>query len=169
MANKTQIIIVEGRHILDNLGVLNKHIGMIFGRVVDPHVKKFLRSFMQQSGMKRFPGGVVKPIEWQTKLQELMWFRTGGFGGGIPSVRTGEFFRHYDVTTDQRLAQAAIENDADYATYLVGEQQQRFHANTGYRKLDSYEDELADDVEDVVTRAMDSEIRVFLFSRGLLS
>jgi hypothetical protein len=168
MTKPVRIKVVEGEGVLRNLSKLNEHIDMIFGRVVDPHLKKFLRSFMQQSGMKKYPGGVVKPIEWESKLQELSWFKTGGFGGGIPSVRTGELFRHFDVTTDRRLAQAAIENDHDAAIYIIGERQQKFHANTGYRKMESYEDEVADGAEPVVARGLESEITKFLFSRGLL-
>jgi hypothetical protein len=168
MADITEIKIVEGKEIIRNLPLLNQNIDMILGRVVDPHLKKFLRSIMQQSGMKKYPGGVVRPIEWETKLQELMWFKTGGFGGGIPSRRTGELFRHFDVTTDRRLAQAAIENDHDAAIYIIGERQQKFHANTGYRKMESYEDEVADGAEPVVARGLESEINKFLFSRGLL-
>ncbi len=169
MVARSEIIIAEGEHIIRNLGEINRGIDNIFRRVIDPHVKKNMRSFMNtQSDMKKYPGPVVYPIEWESDLQELMWHITDGFGGGIPSQRTGEFFRNYDVRVNRALAEAAIVNTSEYADFLVGERQQRFHANTGYRKITSYEDDLLDSSRPVIAKAFDSEIRVFLFSKGLL-
>ena len=169
MAARSEIIILEGEHIIRNLGEINEGVDGIFRRVVDPHLKKHMRSFMNtQSDMKKYPGPVVYPIEWESEKQRRAFFATDGFGGGIPSRRTGEFFRDYDVRVNRALAEAAIVNTSEYADPLVGESQQRFHANTGYRKITSYEDDLLDSSRPVIARGFDSEIRVFLFNKGLL-
>ena len=62
MAEKA-ITIKKGKHIIENLGVLNQNMNQILGRVVDPPLKKYMRSFMQTtSGMKKYPGRVARPI-----------------------------------------------------------------------------------------------------------
>lgn len=168
MAARSEIIILEGEHIVRNLGEINQGIDGIFRRVVDPHLKKHMRSFMNtQSDMKKYPGPVVYPIEWESEAQER-WSRWALGQDILPSTRTGEFFRNYDVRVNRALAESAIVNTSEYADFLVGEQQQRFHGNTGYRKITSYEDDLLDSSRPVIARGFDSEIRVFLFNKGLL-
>jgi len=158
-------ITIENEHILKNITVLNRHMGFIVGRVVDPPVKKYLRGFMQTtSGMKRYPGSVVRPIEWESPAQER-WARWALGAGILPHRRTSEFFRHFDVISDRRAAQAAIINTADFATYIIGDRQQKFHRNTGYRKMESYEDEALKGAVPVVNKALESEIAKFLFKK----
>lgn len=167
MASDTRITI-ENEHILKNITVLNRHMDFIVGRVIDPPVKKYLRGFMQTtSGMKRSPGSVVYPIEWETPAQER-WARWALGAGILPHRRTGELFRHFDVISDRRAAEAAIINTADFAKYVIGDRQQKFHRNTGYRKMESYEDEALEGAIPVVSKSLESEIARFLFTKGLL-
>lgn len=163
-----QAITVKNKQIIDNLTVINKNMNRILGRVVDPPLKKYMRSFMQTtSGMKKYPGSVAQPIDWTSEKQRRAFFATDGFGGGIPTTRTGELFRHFDVTSDRRLLQTAIENAYEFAKYIIGKFQQRFHKATGYRKLESYEDEALSGAVPVASRALESEIARFLFSKGI--
>lgn len=160
---------IRNEHILKNLGVLNKNMNRIMGRVIDPPLKKYMRSFMQTtSGMKKYPGGVIYPIDWESEKQRKFFFATDGFGGGIPTSRTGELFRHFDVETSRRDLLAKIENTADIAKYIIGDRQQKFHKATGYRKMDSYDDEALKGAVPVATKALSSEIERFLLKKGLI-
>jgi hypothetical protein len=159
---------IKNEHILKNIQVINRHMDSILGRVIDPPLKKHFRSFMQTtSGMKRYPGAVARPIEWETPAQKR-WARWALGRGILPSSRTKEMFRHFDVLSDKRVGEVAIVNTSDYAKYVIGDRQQKFHRNTGYRKLDSYQDELLDSSVPIAQKALDSEIRSFLFKRKLI-
>jgi len=163
------ITIKKGKHIIDNLSVINKNMTFLLGRVVDPPLKKYMRSYMQTtSGMKKYPGSVARPIAWESEKQRRAFFATGGFGGGIPYSRTGEFFRAFDVLSNRRDLSTRIVNTADFAKYIIGDRQQKFHKNTGYRKMESYEDEALKGAVPVASRALESEVFRFLTKRGLL-
>jgi hypothetical protein len=165
---KNELVIVEGEHILKNLSLLNRHMNIILGRVVDPHLKKHFRSFMNtQSDMKKRPGRVARPIDWETEKQRR-WAGWAIGQGILPSRRTGELYRHFDVIANRFEGLVAIVNTAEYAKYVIGDRQQRFHKNTGYKKLSSYEDELLKSSIPVASKGLDSEIRQFLFKKGLL-
>ena len=161
-------ITAQNKHIIDNLAVINKNMNMILGRVVDPPLKKYMRSFMQTtSGMKKYPGPSVQPVDWQTEKQRKAFFATDGFGGGIPTSRTGELFRHFDVEASRRALWTKIVNTAEFAQYIIGKLQQRFHKATGYKQMESYEPEALKGAVPVASKALESEIARFLFKRGI--
>ncbi len=165
---ETGITISKGKHILDNLEVLNKNMHPILGRVIDPPLKKYMRSYMQTtSGMKKYPGAVVHPIDWQTPAQKR-WAGWALGQGILPHTRTGELFRHFDVTSDRRELKTAIVNTYEFAKYIIGERQQRMHKATGYRKMESYEPEALKGAIPVASKALESEIFRFLTKRGLV-
>lgn len=165
---KTGITITKNKHILDNLGVLNQNMNHMLGRVVDPPLKKYMRSYMQTtSGMKKYPGSVVKPIDWQTPAQKR-WAGWALGQGILPSRRSGELFRHFDVTSDRRALETAIVNTYEFAKYIIGKFQQRFHKATGYRTMESYEPEALKGAIPVASNALESEMFRFLTKRGLI-
>lgn len=88
---------------------------------------------------------VQYPIQWTSDKQRKAFFATDGFGGGIPTVRTGKLEDSwvFDIHRDSDGAfKVVIENTQDYAKYVLGSLaqdrtqalrfQQRFHANTGH-------------------------------------
>ncbi len=165
---QTGITITKGKGIIENLGVINQNMNHILGRVVDPPLKKYMRSFMQTtSGMKKYPGSVARSIEWETPKQKR-WAGWALGQGILPSSRSGELFRAFDVLSDRRNLSTRIVNTADFAKYIIGDRQQRFHKNTGYRKLESYEPEALKGAIPVASRALESEIFRFLTKRGLI-
>ena len=85
-------ITIKNKFILDNLEVLNRHMGTIVGRVVDPPLKKYMRSYMQQK-LKPYP-----PVPSQSTY-----------------VRTKELYRAWDVLSDRRAAEVRIINTIEYA------------------------------------------------------
>jgi len=163
----SSIVIVEGKHIIDNLELINTHIDDILRSVIDPHLKKYLRSYTQQN-LKEYPGSVRYPIRWTSEKQRRAFFATDGFGRGIGSGRTGEFRRGWDVTVNRYQGEAAIVNRSDAAVFIVGKWQQGFHADTGWLRLADHEDKVLDGANPVISKALDSEIRRFLFSRGIM-
>lgn len=161
------ITIKKGKHIIDNLSVINKNMTFLLGRVVDPPLKKYMRSYMQTtSGMKK-RGPVARPIEWESPAQKR-WAGWAIGQGILPHKRSGELFRHFDVLSNRRDLSTRIVNTADFAKYIIGDRQQKFHKNTGYRKMESYEDEALKGAVPVASRALESEVFRFLTKRGLL-
>jgi hypothetical protein len=145
MMAESEIVFVEGEHIIKNLSVLNKHMDSILGRVVDPPLKKFMRSFMQQE-LKPYP---PKPPQ-------------------STYVRTKELYRSWDISSDRRLAEVKITNTVDYANWVVGEGQVWWHDVTGWPFLPDEGIIARRKAVPVVEKALDSEIRRFLFKRSLI-
>jgi len=141
----SNIVIVEGKHIIDNLEVINTHIDDILRQIVDPHLKKFLRGYTQQT-LKIYP-----PVPPQSTY-----------------IRTGELRRGWDVTVNRYAGEAAIVNRTEYAKWVIGKEQTRFHGRTGWLRLADHEDKVIAGATPVISKALDSEIRRFLFSRGLM-
>lgn len=165
---ETGITITKNKHVIDNLEVINKNMNLILGRVIDPPLKKYMRSFMQTtSGMKKYPGAVARPIDWETPKQKR-WAGWALGQGILPHKRTGELFRHFDVLSDRRELNTRIVNTYEFAKYIIGDRQQRMHKATGYRQLKSYEPEALEGAVPVASKALESEIFAFLTKKGLV-
>ena len=100
------------------------------------------------------PGSVAKPVEWtpaavQNKpanvnyggnryysKQKAAYFATDGFGGGIPSTRTDAIANSWQTVIDLQTLTAGYINNHPATKFLLGTFQQRFHANTGWRRED---------------------------------
>lgn len=71
------------------------------------------------------------PINWDSERQRRAFFASGGFGGGIPTRRTGRHQRAWRVV--RALGGYAIENPEPSAVYLYGDEdsrgQSRIHQN----------------------------------------
>ena len=98
----------------------------------------FLDALMQK------PGPAKKPIDWTTDKQQAAYFASDGFGGGIPTHRTGALSDAWTVTISRAGNQFLFvaENPLPASKFLFGSlaknrkralrYQQRFHANTGW-------------------------------------
>jgi hypothetical protein len=70
--------------------------------------------------------------------QKAAYFATNGFGRGIPSPRTGTLKESWEVRTrieSDASGEFTIENSAPAARYVIGKDQQRFHAITGWPNI----------------------------------
>lgn len=83
-----------------------------------------------------YPGPVVYPIEWTSEPQQRFYF---GFvaeydanGDIIPYERAGTFFDDVTVELDPLSLNLMITNPNPVARYVIGDDQQKFHANTGW-------------------------------------
>lgn len=83
-----------------------------------------------------YPGPVVYPIEWTSEKQRRYYF---GFvaeydanGDIIPYERAGTFFDDVAVELDPLSLDLKITNPNPVARYVIGDDQQKFHANTGW-------------------------------------
>ena len=141
-----QAVTIENEYILEHLSVLNKHMDKILGRVIDPILVKFMRSYTQQN-IKPYP-----PVPPNSTYE-----------------RTKELFRHWDVTSNRRFLMAQIENTMSYAPDVVGDEQEWYHARTGWEKLSSHESPLLAKSVPIVNRGLESEMTRFLFTRGLIT
>lgn len=97
-----------------------------------------------QAEARPYPGPAVHPIEWASEKQRRFYFvmrRERGMPIG--------YIRQSDAMSDamsERLllswvvepygtTGALLKNNATYAPFVIGDQQQPFHANTGWRVL----------------------------------
>lgn len=79
------------------------------------------------------------PLDWQTPKQRKAFFASNGFGGGIPSQRTGELEAGYKVDIaplESNAAAMVITNSAPHARYVSGEQVQRMHIDRWVQVVD---------------------------------
>jgi hypothetical protein len=85
--------------------------------------------------LRRYPGPVKYPFRWKSERQRRAFFATDGFGHGIPYVRTNALKDGWTTrirdTTDGAIFE--VENTADYARYVVGDDQQPGHLATGWQ------------------------------------
>lgn len=105
--------------------------------------------------LRAYPGPVKRPFKWQSDRQRRAYFATNGFGHGIPYVRTNALRDSWSVRVRSKLDSSiyTVENDTDYADFVMGEHQQIGHANTGWNDaktiIDLYREELVDTLIDV--------------------
>lgn len=101
------------------------------------------------------PGPVVYAnngrLRWKSERQRRAFFASNGFGGGIPSTRSGELQRAYDVRPDKSGSNGGIlliTNSDPSAPYVVGDDAQPYHLDTGWPQIADvvvqYEDIAAD-------------------------
>jgi hypothetical protein len=82
------------------------------------------------------PGPVHHPIRWKSERQRRAYFATDGFGQGIPYQRTGALNQAWDAKFefDADGGDFVIENTSPIATYVIGDDQQPYHEQTGWIK-----------------------------------
>lgn len=119
---------------LDELQEANRFIPV----AVDRFARKDLRPFASQwvdRTLRREPGPVVYPIEWES-LKQMRWFWWQVSIGNIevPYVRTHLYIHGWHVVADYTggLTSIMVFHDWDKAEFVGGRRQQRFHANTGW-------------------------------------
>jgi hypothetical protein len=80
--------------------------------------------------------GLPKPgiTKKMTPRQRRAFWATDGFGHGIPYRRTGALTEAWDAqfVFDADGGSFVIENTSPIATYVIGDQQQVFHRDTGW-------------------------------------
>lgn len=131
-------------------------------------IKTFLNRSLLPQYLKRiqqqwtpYPGAVRYPIQWASDKQRRAFFATNGFGGGIPYRRTRNLQQSWAFAIEDfpNGAEITIGNNADYARYVIGADQQPFHANTGWARIDdeatALTGELTDEVIDLYFQIMD--------------
>ena len=84
--------------------------------------------------LRRVPGKPHYPIRWTSERQRRAFFASNGFGRGIPTQRTNEMVNAWDVrfTLTNDGGELALTNDTDYWSFVVGDDQQGFHKDTGW-------------------------------------
>lgn len=100
------------------------------------------------------PGPVVYAnngrLRWKSEKQRRAYFATDGFGNGIPYRRTGQLLESYDVRIDPagNGGSLLITNSDPSAPFVVGDDAQPYHLDTGWTQVADvvveYEDIAAD-------------------------
>jgi hypothetical protein len=80
------------------------------------------------------PGKPKYPIRWKSERQRRAFFATDGFGGGIPTRRSGALARGWQVefTGTGTVGTVEIYNDVPYTRFVQGNDAQPFHLDTGW-------------------------------------
>ncbi|HEB28769.1 MAG TPA: hypothetical protein ENI05_13575 [Porticoccus sp.] len=83
-----------------------------------------------------YPPLPVYPIEWTSEKQRRFYFaviaQRDNDGNIIPYERRGTFFDDVTVELDALSLNLKITNPNPVARYVIGDDQQKFHANTGW-------------------------------------
>lgn len=93
----------------------------------------------EKHGLKHYPARVThgkdNPYRWQSDKQRRAYFATDGFGGGIPSKRTGNLADKWVSHPTNDGYRMKIKNTSEYASYVQGDNQQRGHRADKWRKF----------------------------------
>lgn len=132
---KTELII--DTDVLDALGESLRAMPETMRKTVNKIVLPKVRDRARQTLAQPIPP-VRYPLRWKSAKQRRAFFATNGFGHGIPYQRTGRLQTGWRVETTPVDAGLAIElrNDTPYARYVVGNEQQPFHQDTGWYLAD---------------------------------
>lgn len=121
-------------------------------------VEKFVRGSvafeLSDRLFQRFPtpGKPKYPLRWASDRQRRAYFATDGFGAGIPYRRTDNIIDQTEVVYRKTGGGGQLEvvNHASYAQYVIGDQQQPFHRDTGWPLLSDLATDLTDDAADLL-------------------
>lgn len=128
------------------------------------------------------PGAPARPIEWTPSShpadaakapntrqgyysrQKAAFFRTRGFGKGIPTGRTHQESKSWDVRTRKRKNDIQVEltNDNPAFPFIQGEWMQRMHINTGWDSADVIVEDVTEIVAVEVPLIIDEVVQLFL-------
>lgn len=110
----------------------------------DAALEKIRADFMNELSFE--PSAVKYPIEWTSDRQRKAFFATDGFGGGIPSQRSGGVSDGWTVAGRASGGSYVVEvsNAAPHAKFVVGDvnfrsrnealkPMQKMHINTGWQ------------------------------------
>jgi len=115
-------------------------------------------------GLRHYPPrrthGKSNPYRWQSEKQRRAFFATKGFGGGIPSRRTGDLSRGWQASVDPY--RKTLFNRVPWAKYVMGDRQQKGHTTDGWRKLGKV---IADNMRGGMLRARQA-VKRWLDSKG---
>jgi hypothetical protein len=90
--------------------------------------------------MRKVPARPSYPIQWASVKQRKAFFASNGFDRGIPTVRTGEYAKAWNVVfqgfgrNDGGVIQ--LENDRPEARYIGGGDAQPFHIDRWPQAVD---------------------------------
>jgi hypothetical protein len=118
--------------------------------------KKRVKRLRQQllDELRQYPGPVKYPFKWKSDRQRKAFFATDGFGWGIPYVRTNALKDSWRtrIRDQQNGAIFEVDNTADYARFVVGDDAQPGHLATGWRSagaiVSEYREKAVDELID---------------------
>jgi hypothetical protein len=120
------------------------------GRLKLRNVIERIRSKMRGQGKKS-----SRPVRWDSDKQRMAFFATGGFGRGIPTVRTGTYLRGWEVV--EKDSAIGLINKTAGAKYIGGNAyglgQSRIHKNR-WRLLRDVIDQEIDKLPDEMRAAL---------------
>ncbi len=142
-------------------------------QAVDVFLSGTMRGYLEDekaAKLGKVPGAVSRPIIWtpaftQDKAanvrlpgiayyskQKAAYFATDGFGGGIPSQRTGAIADSWEVVVNLEESRIGFDNLHPAALHVIGRRRQRFHENTGWQREDEIALEIliSPDIENVL-------------------
>jgi hypothetical protein len=159
---------------VNNIDTVNRLVMEQAQREVEPPFRAELET---ESPERNYPDDY--PLEWESRLQQMAYFASNGFGKGIPYQRTGKLAKAWElfIVEDANGTSFVVENPADAARYVYGSLaqntqraarfQQRFHKKTGWQTITETVAFWLDAYEEVYLRILDEELAAF--GQGRLS
>jgi hypothetical protein len=128
------VTITVDADILDALGEQVRRAPALVKGAVRRQVNKERQRLRAE--LKVTPGPPKYPLRWKSEKQRRAFFATNGFGKGIPYQRTGKMVDAWDLQTvnlPDGLEISAV-NETAYARFVIGDDAQPFHLDTGWRQ-----------------------------------
>ena len=89
--------------------------------------------------LQRIPGKPIYPLRWTSAKQRRAFFATKGFGGGIPSKRSGAIVGAWQAEPDPVFSaiegRIVLSNPHPKMPFLQGSRSQKFHRDTGWVQI----------------------------------
>lgn len=142
--------------IADTLTKAPRALTTVIDRSILPDFRRRIAKVTETPGPPRYP------IRWKSERQRRAFFATNGFGKGIPYRRTGALAEgwHVEYAGIRDGGSIRISNAAPYARFVVGDDQQPFHADTGWKDAGPELVRIEDDLQDAVIEAWYSVVDI---------
>lgn len=129
--SKIQVIIKPRQDIFEALSDEMRKTPGIVKTAIKRQGTRFKRRTLAR--LREYPGVPTYPLRWQSERQRRAFFATGGFDSGIPYQRTGTLADSWRFQADYRKdISMRVFNAAEYASFVMGDDQQNMHIDTGW-------------------------------------
>lgn len=140
----------------DTAGRSPKLMQTAFKRAVSRLRSRILDDLKQDPGPVVYAGppsaSGAPTLRWKSERQRRAFWATNGFGKGIPYERTGDLQAGYRITAIDDGSGGILEvtNNVPYARFVVGDDAQPFHLDTGWRQVGTAIANYREEAEDIL-------------------
>lgn len=133
------------------------------------HVRPFTRGkflVRVKTVITKYPPKPRYPLRWKSEKQRRAYFASNGFGKGIPYQRRGDLGNRWRESVFKNVF--TFRNTARYASFVIGDDQEPFHNDTGWQEAIRHEPDLVDEFGDLAQADVLAAVRAPIQQKGQL-